>query len=94
RTSTPAAALGKSPSAPALIRGPGRPVHLLDAGARRWTPNSQTLEAMGYRCQDVAELAWQELLFYPVEDPLPVAAWAIGEGTLVRGTSPDVYLIA
>jgi hypothetical protein len=48
---------------------------------------------MGYRWEDVTETGWQELLAYPVGDPLPVVAWKIEGGTLLKGTGPNVYLM-
>jgi hypothetical protein len=89
----PSSTATQTPSSSTLIKGPGKPVYLLTGRTRHWIPNSQTFEAMGYRWEDVTEIGWQELLAYSVGEPLPVVAWKIEDGALLKGTSPDVYLM-
>lgn len=69
-------------------------VYLIALGGRRLIPDAKTFEALGYQQKNVQKISNQELKSIPEYAPLPISAIAFKDGTLIKGSSPAVYVIS
>lgn len=75
----------------ALVKGSGPKVYLLENGTRRWIKDEITFNSWGYDWKNVVLLTDQELMLYGEGEPLLASVFS--DGTLVRGSGPQVYFI-
>jgi hypothetical protein len=75
-----------------LIRGTGPEVYVLENGTRRWIPDPETFEYFRYKWANVKTISDALLSSYPQGDNLDRYD-DYPEGTLLRGTGPEVYLV-
>ena len=75
-----------------LIKGSGPEVYVLENGTRRWIPNPETFEYRGYKWTNIKIISDVLLLSYPQGNDLSKYS-DYPEGTLLKGSGPEVYLI-
>ncbi len=75
-----------------LIRGIGPEIYVLENGLRRWIPDPETFEYFKYKWTNIKTMAEALLVTYPQGEDLDKYE-NYPEGTLLRGSGPEVYLI-
>ena len=75
-----------------LIRGTGPGVYILENGVKRWIPDPETFEYRRYKWTNIKTISDTLLVSYPQGDDLSKYS-DYPEGTLLRGSGPEVYLI-
>jgi len=75
-----------------LIKGNGPEVYILENGVKRWIPDPETFEYFRYKWANVKTISDAFLSSYPQGDNLDRYD-DYPEGTLLKGTGPEVYLI-
>jgi len=75
-----------------LIKGTGPEVYLLENGTRRWIPDPETFEYFRYKWANIKAVSDNLLADYPQGDDLGKYD-DYPEGTLLKGSGPEVYLI-
>jgi serine/threonine protein kinase len=77
-----------------LIKGPGRPVYLLEGGTLHWFPNDSTFFDKGYNWDQIPPSVPLDVLRdYPVGDPVLPIVGQLRDGELVMGTGETKYVI-
>ncbi|MBL7154987.1 MAG: hypothetical protein ISS88_00575 [Candidatus Portnoybacteria bacterium] len=75
-----------------LIKGTGPEVYILENGVKRWIPDPETFEYRRYKWTNIKTISDADLAAYPQGDDLDKGD-DYPEGTLLRGSGPEVYLI-
>lgn len=75
-----------------LVKGSAFRVYLIEGGKRRWVRDERTFASLGYEWGDIVSISDQELLRYSEGQVL--AKDALGDGMLVKGVGPEVYLLS
>ncbi|MDO8557847.1 MAG: lamin tail domain-containing protein [bacterium] len=91
---TPFIAYGATFSAGSLLRASGAPeVYILEDGMRRWVPDPETFNALGFNWDKIRDVPLRELKEYPEGDRVQDRR-RIPNGVLLRSVdSPKVYVI-
>lgn len=72
-----------------LVRGSSEKTYVIEAGKRRWIPNPDIFNAMGFDWNAVVSSSDAELANIPEGQPLATYP----DGTLLKGTAPEIYLL-
>lgn len=75
-----------------LIKGIGPEVYILENGVKRWIPDTETFEYRRYKWTNIKTISDTLLDSYPQGDDLNKYS-DYPEGTLLKGSGPEVYLI-
>ena len=75
-----------------LIKGTGPEVYVLENGVRRWIPNPETFEYFKYKWTNIKTVSDAFLAAHPQGEELDRYE-NYPDGTLLRGSGPEVYLI-
>ena len=75
-----------------LIKGVDPEVYILENGVRRWIPDPDIFNQFGYDWQNIKNVPDNLLESYPLGDKLSRYS-DYPEGSLIKGTGPEVYLI-
>jgi len=75
-----------------LIKGTGPEVYVLENGVRRWISDPETFEYFHYKWTNIKTISDALLVSYPQGDDLSKYS-DYPEGTLLKGSGPEVYLI-
>lgn len=75
-----------------LITGTGPEVYILENGVRCWIPDPETFEYFNYKWTNIKTISDTLLVSYPQGDDLSRYS-DYPDGTLLRGSGPEVYLI-
>ncbi len=75
-----------------LIKGTGPEVYVLENGQRRWISDPETFEYFNYKWTNIKTISNTILASYPQIDDLGKYD-DYPEGTLLKGSGPEVYLI-
>ena len=75
-----------------LIKGTGPEVYILENSVKRWIPDPETFEYRRYKWTNIKTISDALLASYPQGDDLSKYS-DYPEGTLLRGSGPEVYLI-
>jgi hypothetical protein len=70
-----------------LVKGDGPEVFAIHNGERRWITDSKTFSNYGFRYSEVKQLFDSEITRYPEGQPISA------NGTLLKGSGPDVYIV-
>lgn len=76
-----------------LLKGEAPAVYVISSGGRRLIPNEATFEAMGYQWTDIQRISDRELKSIPEYSALPTYATSYAEGTLLKGSGAEIYII-
>jgi len=71
-----------------LIKGSGPEIYLIENSTRRHIASVFLFNNQGYKWKDVIKVSDEELLSHPLGNPV-----LLKDGTLVKGSSPEIYLI-
>ena len=75
-----------------LIKGTGPEVYVLENGVKRWIPDQEVFEHRRYKWTNIKIISDLVLDGYPQAENLDIYD-DYPEGTLLRGSGPEVYLI-
>jgi hypothetical protein len=75
-----------------LIKGTGPEVYILENGVKHWIPDPEAFEHFRYKWTNIKNISDAALAAYPQGENLDKYE-DYPEGTLLRGSGPEVYLI-
>jgi len=70
-----------------IVKGSGPEVFLIQDGKRRWITDSTSFISYGFKYSNVKEIFDDEVEKFPVGEPIS------NNGTLLKGSRPEIYII-